>query len=107
MLLGSLLAGLVVLAWAFIRLGRRAAAAELTRAGAFLRYLGWGFLPPGVTVGVFLLLIGAEELTGAAIIAEGLARSLPLLVGFQVALALLGALAFGVRLAFLPRARPE
>jgi len=59
-----------------------------TRAGVISRLKGVGLYalavlsPPFLYLGMFFAMVGIEELTGAAIIPEEIARSLLLVVGF-------------------------
>ncbi len=80
-----------------VRSGRR------TRCAAILRCAVFSVLPVVLYVGVFLALVGIEELTGIALVGEGYARTLPIAVVAGLGLALIGTLCLTLLLLFLRR----
>jgi hypothetical protein len=80
-----------------VRRGRR------TRRAGLLRFAVFSALPVVLYVGVFLGLVGLEALTGSALIGEGYARTLPLVVVGGLGLALIGSLALALLLLFTRR----
>lgn len=53
---------------------------QRTRRAALLRCAVFSVLPAVLYVGVFLALVGVEELSGVALIGDGYARALPVVV---------------------------
>lgn len=80
-----------------VRRGRR------TRRAGLLRFAVFSALPAVLYVGVFLGVVGLEELTGHALIGEGYARTLPLVVVGGLGLALIGSVALALLLLFTRR----
>lgn len=68
--------------------------------GAIL-FLSYAILPASTYALVFLVLVGVEELTKFPVITEGLARTLPLVVGIGLAEVLLLTVAFAITVWFL------
>ncbi len=85
------------------RLRRRVRSGTLGRGGALLRCVGWTILPTLAYTALFFAMVGLEEVTGQALIAEEYGRSLLLLVAAGLALCILTTLIFGIVLAFTPR----
>ena len=81
----------------WVRSGRR------TRRAAILRCAVFSVLPVVLYVGLFLALVGVEELTGIALVSEGYARSLPIAAVAGLSLALVGTLCLTLLLLFLRR----
>jgi hypothetical protein len=82
--------------WAFVVRLRGLRAGRLSRGRAIFGYLGWTISPALAFVAVFFALVGIEEVTGAALIGEGLGRSFLLVVGLSLSLVLVGGTAFAV-----------
>ena len=95
MLLVLLLGSVGLQAWAWRSLQRRIIAGAGSKPAALLRYGGWALVPFLLFTGLFLGAIGAEELSGAAVIPEPLGRA-----ALPVAALLLGIAGLG-RLIFL------
>ncbi len=96
-LLQVVLLGTVGLAiGAFVVRLRRLRSARLSRGRAILGYFAWTLSPVLAFVALFFALIGIEEVSGAALIGEGLARSFLLVVGLAVSVALVGSAAFAL-----------
>ncbi|MEW5974860.1 MAG: hypothetical protein AB1898_03525 [Acidobacteriota bacterium] len=92
----ALAASIAVPLIAFWRLRRRVRLGLLSKSRAIALFWLLAFLPPIAFVGGFFSLVGLEELTGMAIISEGLGRSFFLVVGFLIAMAVLWSLIFTV-----------
>jgi hypothetical protein len=97
--LAVLLVPLAVLVRQFlcVRRGQR------TRRAALLRCAVFSVLPAVIYVGVFLALVGVEELAGVALIGDGYARALPLVVVAGLGLTLAGTLVLAVAMMFMRR----
>lgn len=97
--LAVLLVPLAVCAHQYLRVrgGRR------TRRAAILRCAVFSVLPVVLYVGLFLALVGVEELTGVALVGEGYARTLPLAAVAGLGLALFATLCLTLLLLFLRR----
>jgi hypothetical protein len=89
--------------WAWRSLQRRVISGAVAKPAALLRYAGWALLPLLVFVGLFLSAIGAEELSGAAIIPEPLARVALLVAALLLGIAGLGWLTFSILCALVWR----
>ena len=92
----TVLATLALVVVMFVRLRRRSRARELSLGKAILKYLGWTFLPVGVLVAFFFAVIGIDELTGFAPMAEPFARAAPLAAGLCIVIALLATAIFAL-----------
>ena len=92
---------LVVPVYGFIAFRRRVKQKVLTKARAFLYYTGLVISPVAIYTVLFLGLIGIEEVTKVAIITEGLARSVFILVGFGLVVWLVSMIIFGMTLTFI------
>ena len=66
------------------------------RAKAIALFFGYAILPALCYGGLFLVLVGVEEMTGRALIGEGYARMLVPVVGFALAEVLLLGVIFAV-----------
>ncbi len=97
--LGVLLVPLAVFARQLrnVRRGRR------SRLGGTLAFAVFASLPVVLYVGVFMALVGIEELTGTALIDEGYARSLLIVAVGGLGAVALGTLLFAVVAAFTRR----
>lgn len=83
-------------------------AGAITRPGALLRYGGWALVPLSLFMGLCLGAVGAEELTGAAIIPESLGRAALPAAALLLGVAALGWLSFLISCALVwrvPRAK--
>ncbi len=98
-LVGMVTVPLAACAWQYRRMrsGRR------TRRAAILRCAVFSVLPVVLYVGLFLALVGVEELAGVALIGDGYARSLPLVVIAGLGLAFIGTLVLTVLALFVRR----
>ncbi len=78
------------------RLTGRVVAGKIASGRAVILHAAYTMAPVLLYGTVFLCLAGAEELTGAVIIGEGYARSLPFMVAGGMAVALLSTLVFSL-----------
>jgi hypothetical protein len=103
MLLGLLLGSIALQVWAWRSLQRRVMSGTVTKPTALLRYGGWALLPLLLFAGLFLGAIGAEELSGVAIIPEPLARIALPVAALLLGIAGLGWLTFSILCALVWR----
>ncbi len=92
------LAMLIVPVYAFIVLRRRVKRMTMEKTRAFWLYVGYVIAPVLLFGLFFLTLVGVEEITGYAIIGEGLARGFLILVALGVSIWLLAIAIFGMNL---------
>ena len=104
MLLVLLLGSIGLQAWAWRSLQRRVISGTVSKSGALLRYGGWALVPLVLFMGLFLGAIGAEELSGAAIIPEPLGRAALPVAALLLGVAGLGWLSFLILCALVWRA---
>lgn len=96
MLLVLLVGSVALQAWAWPRLQRRVVAGEVTRLGGSVRYGGWAVAPVLLFVGLFFGSVGLEELSGAAIISEPMARATLPIATLLLGIAGLGWVSFSI-----------
>ena len=94
---------LVMTVFAFITYYRRVKRGVLKKARALWQYAFLVFTPILLYVLFFFALVGFEEMTHIGVIAEGMARTSPILVGMGLAVWLVSILVFGVALVFIKR----
>ena len=94
MLLILLVASVALQIWAWRRLQKRVVSGAVTKLVALLQYAAWALTPLLLFIGLFLGAVGAEELTGAAIIPEPLARATLLIAAGLLGFAALGWVSF-------------
>ena len=104
MLLVLLLGSIGLQAWAWRSLQRRVTSGTVSKPAALLRYGGWALVPLLLFTGLFLGAIGAEELSGAAIIPELLGRAALPVAALLLGIAGLGWLSFLILCALVWRA---
>lgn len=108
MLLFVLLASLAPQAWAWWSLRGRILSGGLTRLGALVRYLAWALAPVAVLAGLFFAVVGLEEVSGAGLVPELVARAALPIAALLLAIAALGVLFFSVQVAVIrPRVSPK
>jgi len=78
---------------------RRARAGRISKLKAIALYGLAALSPTALYVALFFSLVGLEELTGAALIAEGMGRSFLIVVGFGLLVWLLVLIPFAVLIA--------
>jgi len=88
-------------AHAFRSLARRVRRGDSSRLRAVLLYPFYALLPCVGVAAVFMLLVGLEEWSRAAIIPEPAARVLLLVLALLASMGILGWLAFGARVVFV------
>lgn len=101
---GFLAAFLAVPVAVFLRVLRGVRAGRTSKPKAVLLYTLGSLLPTVLYVVLFFSLVGIEELTGAALIAEEIGRSFLIVVGLGLAVWLLALVPCAVLIA---RARPK
>jgi hypothetical protein len=94
MILVLLSAAVALQAWAWRRLRQRVTSGAMTKLAALLQYGAWALTPLVFFIGLFLAAVGAEELTGAAIIAEPLGRAVLLVTAVLLGVAAIGWVSF-------------
>ena len=87
--------------YGFIVLRRRVKHNALAKVRAFLYYTGLSISPVVIYILFFLGLVGLEEVTGTAILTEGLARSVLISIGFGMVVWLVSLIIFGITLTFI------
>lgn len=97
MLLPVLIAAVALQVWAWQRLDQRLTSGAISKAGAVLRYGGWALAPLLLFIGLLAGASGTEELTGAAIIPELVARSALPAAALLLGMALLGWVCYLIR----------
>lgn len=107
---GALALGVAVLfpVAAFVRQWMQARRGSVGRTRAVFGFAALACLPAAAGVLAFLIAVGLEEATSAAIVSEGFARALPFVVGFNLLWALLLTLVLALLLRFFvtaPRGR--
>lgn len=99
MLLPVLVAAVAIQVWAWQTLDQRVTSGTISKGAAVLRYGGWALTPLIVCIGLFAGAVGAEELTGAAIIPELVGRSALPVAALLLVAAVLGWAGFLIRAA--------
>ena len=94
MLLILLFASTALQVWAWRRLRNRVMSGTMTKLGALFQYGAWALTPFLVFIGVLLGAVGAEELTGTAIVPEPFARAVLLMATLLLGIAILGWVGF-------------
>lgn len=97
------LALLIVPIYTFVVLLRRVKHKVLSRARAFAYYLGWVSSPIALFILLFLGAVGVEEVTGIALVTEGLGRGLLILLALGLAVWLLASMVFATVLLVVGR----
>jgi hypothetical protein len=87
--------------YGFVVLRRRVKHEVLSKVRAFLYYTGLVISPVAIFTFVFLGLVGLEEASKTAIITEGLARSVLILIGLGLVVWLVSLIIFGMALALI------
>lgn len=92
----------------FARQVRRVRNGERGRGRGVLLFVAYSLLPIAAYILGFFALVGIEEVSGAALIGESFARTLPFAVGIGLLEVLLLTIVFSIVIFFLkPVARPE
>jgi len=92
-----LLGPIASFAWQFHRVRRGLS----SRLKAIVLYAAYSAVPVLLNLGIFLALVGVEELLNTSLVGEGYARSL-LIVGVAgAALVIVGTIAFSIAVAFI------
>jgi hypothetical protein len=92
---------LLVPVYGFISFRQRVKHKVLTKARAFLYFTGFVISPVAIYAIFFLVLVGLEEVAKTAIITEGLARSVLILIGLGLVVWLVSLIIFGMALTFI------
>jgi hypothetical protein len=85
---------LAFVAATFYRLAGSVTTGKTTKGRAVILHAAYAIAPVLLYGTVFISLVGVEELTGAVIVGEGYARSLPFMIAGGMAVALLSTLVF-------------
>jgi hypothetical protein len=102
MLLVLVLAAIAVQVWAWRQVQQHILTGRVGRVGGVLQFGGWAFVPVVAWVAGFFGLVGAEELTGIALIPEPAGRAM---LPMTAALLVLGMVAWVAFVMVVMRAR--